>query len=753
MPSLRIDSRHSNPNAPDLIRDRWWLLLLGYALLAGLIFAAYYNTFQVPYLLDDADSIEKNKTIRSFASALFPPTNSGITVSGRPLLNLTLALNYILGGTAVLGYHIGNLLIHFGAALALFGVVRRTLQLPSMRERYGAHATLLAWFSAAIWALHPLQTESVTYIIQRAESLVGLCYLFTLYAFIRAVEKPSRVWTVMTIGACALGMAAKEVMASAPLVIFLYDRTFVSGTFRESWRRHCRLHLGLAAGWILLGALVITSGGRGTSVGFARISSWDYLLTQASAIVRYLRLSFLPNDLVFDYGPTVEKTPAVLIRSTLILAPLLAATFFALKKRPVAGFLGASFFLILAPTSSVVPIVTQTIAEHRMYLPLAAIVVGAVLLIYRANQKYYSVVLLVLAVVLGVGTVYRNKTYQSSLSIWEDTVSKMPDNIRALNNLGVVYLEKDRLDEAITRLSEALDLVPNFSVSCCNLGRALVFKAVKDAGLEKSTENLADGIEFGQKRTSVADLATNEKVKAGLALLERAIQMDPENAGYAAYYGNALLALREPEAAVQQLERAASLEPENRNAHYDLANALSRLDRNEKAAEHFQIVLRLQPNDAEALTNYGALLRRMGRFPESIENLQTALKLKPNAARVHSNLGVSFLESGRTVEGTHQLEEALRLDPYLPQARYNLSNALADAGQTEEAITHLEALLKIAPPTAELLSNLGVLYARVSRLDDAVKQMQRALELDPTYEAAQENLAKINAYIRSHPIK
>ena len=734
--------------------DRRWIILLGGVLLAGCLYTAYHNSFAVPYLLDDADSISKNATIRSFTTAFFPPANSGVTVSGRPLLNFSLAINYHLGGINLFGYHAGNFLIHFAAALSLFGVVRRTLKLPQFAERFGAHATPLAWFASTLWALHPMQTESVTYIIQRAESLVGLCYLFTLYAFIRAVEKPSRIWPAITISACFLGMAAKEVMASAPLVLFLYDRTFISGTFHESWHRHRRLHLSLAAGWLLLGVLVISSGGRGTSVGFTQVSAWDYALTQTSGIVRYLRLAFLPNDLVFDYGPTVEKTPAVLIQSTLLLVPLLAGIVIALKKWPIAGFLGATFFLILAPTSSIIPVATQTLAEHRMYLSLATLAVAITLLAYRTSRNYYWCFLVVLAAALGLVTERRNIAYSSSLSIWEDTVRKMPDNIRALNNLGTEYLAVEKYDEAIACLSEAVDLVPNYPVACCNLGRALISKEAKTAGLDNAANDHADGNGFGPKTSSTnkeSALLLNEKVVEGLALLNKANQMEPDNARFLANYGNALLALQEPEKAMPLLEKAAALEPKDAGHQFDLANVFSRLDLNDKAAEHFQIALSSKPNDAEVLNNYGALLRRMGRLPESIANLQTALRIKPEAARAHSNLGVALLESGRTEEGVQQLEEALHLDPNIAQARYNLSNALADAGRTDEAIVHLEALLKISQPTAELLSNLGVLYARVSRLEDAVIQMRRALELDPHYDAAQENLDKITAYLQSHP--
>lgn len=729
-------------------------MALAVVLLLAAIFAVYANSLHVPYLLDDADSIEKNDTIKSFSTAFFPPRNSGVTVSGRPLLNLTLAVNYRLHGTNALGYHVGNILIHMGAALALFGLVRRTLLLPSLASRFGKHATLLALGVAALWALHPLQTESVTYIIQRAESLVGLCYLFTSYAFVRAVEKPSKLWPAITVVSCFLGMAAKEVMATAPLVLFLYDRTFVSGTFLDSWKRHRGLHIALASSWFLLLVLVISSGGRGTSVGYSVVSWLDYLLTQGPGITTYLAHALFPANLVFDYGAVVEKRPLVLVGGILIVFALLTGAILLLVKKPKVGFLGAWFFMILAPTSSIIPVVTQTLADHRMYLPLAAIVAGVVTLTHQTIKRYCWGVLLIFSLVLGVATVQRNITYKTSISIWEDTVHKVPDNVRALNNLGLFYLAANRLEDAIWCFSRALQFVPDYPVASCNLGRSLIYKETNTTDPRNSQNDFIDGESFGQKSIVDSDRVNdNENIKQGLALIEKAIQADPANSFFIALYGNALLSLKQPEKAILQLKKAAALDPNNRDILFDLANTLARVDRNEEAATHFQTVLRLKPDDVETLTNYGSLLRRMGRLNESISLLQTAVRLRPDVARAHSNLGVALLESGRTKEGIHSLEEALRLYPNLPQARYNLSNALAEAGRTDEAIVHLEALLKIAPPTAELLSNLGVLYARVGRLEDAVEQMKRALALDPNHDAAKENLAKITAYLQKHPVK
>ncbi|MFT3868620.1 MAG: tetratricopeptide repeat protein [Nibricoccus sp.] len=749
-PNPAFQGEIKSPKQAVIFWERPWVLWVVLVLLAGSIVAVYSNSLRVPNHLDDLDSIGKNESIKKFSTALFPPRNSGVTVSGRPLLNLSLAINYSIHGTDVMGYHVGNILIHVAAALALLGVVRRTLRLPLLVEKYGQHATPLAFGVAALWALHPLQTESVTYIIQRAESLVGLCYLFTLYAFIRSLEKPSRFWPVATIVTCYLGMASKEVMATAPLVIFLFDRTFVSGTFAESWRRHRNLFLGMASSWLLLLVLVISSGGRGSSVGYAAVSAWDYALTQTSAVIRYLKLAFIPNDQVFDYGPTVEKTPSVLVTSTSLLLPLLATTVVALRKWPIAGFFGAVFFLILAPTSSIVPVATQTIAEHRMYLSLAALSAGAAFLCYRGMGKFTIWMLVPLAALLGIVSHERNKVYLTPRALWEDTVFKMPDNIRALNNLGTVYLDIDEIDGALKCFEGALELVPTFTVSKSNLGRALILKAVKNAGLDKVKGDLLMGVAMGAGAKELETLATNEMVQKGLNLMEYAVKADPTNSNYALCYGNALLLLRRAEEAVEWLAKAVAIDNNSHDAHFGLGNALAFLDRNDGAALHFNAALRLQENDSETLTNYGALLRRMGQVPESIAKLESALKLAPNNARIHSNLGVSLLEGGRVDDAIFQLKEALRLDPDIPQARYNLSNALAETGQPQEAITHLEALLRITPPTAELVSNLGVLYARVGRLNEAVRLMRQALELDPQYSPAQENLDKISAYINTH---
>lgn len=714
------------PASPAAAGGRWRTAiaatLLGLALLA-----AYHGTFRVPFLMDDDSSIARNPSIRSFSTALFPPGDSGRTVSGRPLLNLTFAVNYHLGGLELPGYHAGNLMILFASALLLAGFVRRTLQLPSLAPALGAQAEWTGWSAAALWALHPLQTGAVTYIAQRAELLVGLCYLATCYSFVRAVAEKGRLWPILTFAACLAGMTAKEVMATAPIMLLLFDRAFAAGSFANAWRARGRLHLSLAATWLVLGALVVASGGRGGTVGFGRVSWLDYLGTQGPAITGYLLKSLLPLNLLFDHGAVVEKRGAIVVLGLAVVLLLLVATIHALWRRPQLGFLGAWVFVILAPTSSFIPVASQTVAEHRMHLPLAAIVLGAVLLLRLLPGRLPQAIVAALALSAGLATEVRNRDYRTVESIWEDTLAKAPANARALANLGLRYAELGRHAEAVDILRRAVDLVPDSAGAHCDLGNTLLQQARHDAGPDR--------------RPDPALVAT------AMASLREAVRIDPANALPQSALGNALLDFGNPAEALAPLRRATELDPTSPDHHFNYANALVRADRPADAALEYAAALAITPDDAEIRSNFGVVLRRLNRAAESVAQLQEAVKLSPGSADMHRQLGLSLLAAARPAEAASSLRESLRLAPGHPQSLYQLATALADAGKPSEAIAPFEELLRLVPPSAPLLSNLGVLYLRTDRPAEAAAQFRRALDLDPENAPARQNLARAQAQL------
>ena len=439
-----------------------WTTALSAGLIALAALAVYANGFSGAFILDDVERIEQNPTIRH----LWPPRPWLLPspVNPRPLVGATLAVNYALGRFDVWGYHAVNLAIHILAAWTLFGIVRRTLSLPRMRERFGTAATPLALAAALVWTVHPLQTAAVTYVIQRSESLVGLFYLLTLYCTLRGttvdavISKSAAIrWYVGSAIACLLGMATKEVMATAPLVVLLYDRTFLSGTFRAALRQRWGLYLALCASWGVLVWLLIGSGFHHGSTGFTvREFTWQsYLLTQPGVLVHYLRLAIWPAGLCLDYGwPPAHGLAGIAVPGLLILA-LLGLTCWAVVKRPAMGFLGAWFFLILAPTSSFVPI-KDAAFEHRMYLPLAALAVLAVIAGWRLHAALQSqlqwragaALLALVLLALGWGTVRRNDDYHSQIGILRKTVLQATNNARTRINLASYLIANESYAEA-----------------------------------------------------------------------------------------------------------------------------------------------------------------------------------------------------------------------------------------------------------------------------------------------------------------
>jgi len=588
------------PQAKGPSEPRWAVPACGVALAAAAL-AAYAGTFSVPMLYDDGPAILDNPTLRHFASALWPP--AARTVTGRPVLNLSLALNYAVSGASVWSYHALNLAIHALAGLTLFGIVRRTLL-----GRRDLPGTALGFSAALLWTLHPLQTGAVTYIVQRAESLMGLFYLLTLYGFVRgaaAGPRARRLWHVVCVGSCVLGMATKEVMASAPLIVLLYDRAFVAGSFREAWARRRSLYACLAATWAVPAALVLLRHApAAASWPSAAPPWWHYALTQFPAITHYLRLCFLPHPLVFDYGTALAPLSPRILPSILAVAGLLAATAWALVRRPAAGLLGAGFFAILAPSSSIVPVAGETMADYRMYLPLIPVVVLVLAGLFRWLGRAALPVCLVLAAGLGAATAARNRDYASALSIWSDTVAKRPGNYRARNNLGGVLLGvPGRLGDAIVQFEEAVRLRPDLAEGHNNLANAL-------------------SMEGGRAQEAVAQYREALRIDPGL------------NAAYIGL-GNAYADMPgQLDQAIGCYEEGLRLNPDSSQGHFDLGNALARAPgRLADAVAQYEEALRLNPEAATAHFALAvALLRIPGRTRDAVAHLEAGLRLKPDDA-------------------------------------------------------------------------------------------------------------------------
>jgi Flp pilus assembly protein TadD len=630
-----------------------WLLI---ALIPIGAFAVYWNAVNSPFFFDDFGEITENPSITKLwplSVPLSPPAN-GSGVTGRPIVNLSLALNYAFGGLQVQGYHLFNFSIHALSGLLLFGIVRRTLTRPVFSEAYRRAAFPLALVVALIWTLHPLQTESVTCIAQRTESLMGLFYLLALYAFVRsvaAIEGPGnlaaapRNWRIVSVAACLIGMATKEVMVTAPLVIWLYDRTFVSGSFSAGWKARRGYYLALAGTWLLLAWVVLYSGGeRGGTVSMrGGVTPRQYLLRQCDAITLYLKLSFWPHPLIIDYGYAIRTSLSEVWLEGLGIVTLLAATVLALVRRPVVGFLGASFFLILAPSSSVLPLITQTIAEHRMYLPLAAVMCALVCGLFRWWGRGVFLFAVVAILVCAGLTVRRNHDYRSRVAIWSDTAAKLPDNPRAQYTTVKCLLEEGRVEEGLSFLREAQKRLPPDALSLSNTASVL----------------------YGMR-----------KLPEALDLFEQAVRIDPN--------------LPQPRA--------------------NLCNLLTELGRLPEAVAQGRRATELKPNDASAHHNLGQALRASGQTIEAIAQFQEATRLNPELEQPRLAIAGLLLPT-QPVEALQHLAMAMKFHPDSPDVHYQLANALAWLGHPDKAISEYQQVLRLRPNDNAAQARLRALRA------------------------------------------
>ncbi|MGD1031700.1 MAG: tetratricopeptide repeat protein [Opitutaceae bacterium] len=618
---------------------RWRVWAAGGALILA-VAMAYSNSLSGPFVFDDVAALPDNPALRHLSTVLSPPASSSL--AGRPLLALTFGLNYALGQYQVWGYHVVNAIIHGLAALALFGVLRNAFRLPSLRMRIGRDADRLAFAGALIWALHPLNTQAVTYVVQRAESLMGLFYLLTIYCFQRGLDaRRPRLWLGASVMACLAGMCTKEVMASAPLIVFLYDRVFVTGSYLETWRSRKGYYMALAATGIVLVWLVASLGGNrgGGTGGFSSHARWGaYWLTQFPAVLTYLRLSLVPHPLIFEYGTQWAKNFGQVAIPAVVVAALALGTLWAWFRSPATGFLGVSFFAILAPTS-IVPGTTQMIVEHRMYLALIPVIVLLLLAAHRWFGRTSILAAGVVALVFGGLTYARNNVYRSEVALWKDTLARRPANTKALLCLGNALVQiPGRMGEAIATYRSALAISPDLAEVHNNLGNALV-----------------------------SDPA--DQVRPGEAIDEfrAAIRTKPDFIDAYVNLGAALAEIpgKLPEA-VATYEQGLKLDPHSAKLHYDLAVALVRIPgKMDEACSEFQAAGAAQPDFFDAHLNAGmAFLRLPGHDLDARAEFETALRINPDSVEAHLALGSILAASSADLAGAiRHFEAAQRLRP------------------------------------------------------------------------------------------
>jgi tetratricopeptide (TPR) repeat protein len=454
----------------------WTAHVLPVVTLAVLATALYWPSLRGPFVYDDPNAISQSQLIRSLT-----PLTRFVTLSTRPLTDFSFAISYAISGLSPWSYHAINLFLHALNGLLLYAIALRTLALPSLSARYGGVRLGIAWAAAALFVAHPLMSESVAYVSSRSEVLASTFYLLTLGSFIVAATTENttvrRAHAFLVPMWAAAGLGSKEIAATAPAALLLYDWLFLAdGDWRRT-RRHWWL-IGLAALPLVAGGifLFVRAQGSGSALGkygataglgFDRFSGAEYLMTQFGVILYYFRLVLVPVGQTFDYDWPIARSPLApaVIVPLLLLAAIVWLAWYWRRTQPVYTFAIAWTLLVLAPTSSVLPIADLAV-ERRMYLPMAALMLLAAAWLFdaaslvaqrvRAAPRWAFVFLATVVLApLAMLTYVRAELWGDAIALHEDGVAKAPNNPRVRLNLGVTYLNLRQRDKALEVLREA----------------------------------------------------------------------------------------------------------------------------------------------------------------------------------------------------------------------------------------------------------------------------------------------------------
>jgi len=535
-------------------------------LLVGML--VYANAFNKGFVLDDNFWITAHPNIGNAGDYIWRS-------SGRPLVSATIALNYRLGGLRPLGYHAFNVGLHLISALAIFAILRRTFVLPGLPERLQQRGDWLALATALIWVVHPLNTQAVTYVIQRAESMMAMFFLISVYCWLRgSTGGRSWLWLPLAIGSFFLSCQTKEVAIVLPILIASYDRIFLAGSWKALLKRRWLAYLGLFTVWfwLLVPVLASSKEGKEYGIGFGlAITPMQYAYTETEVIWLYLRMVVWPTNQVGDYASwpiatsVYQVLPAAIGVAAIALSMLAALIF-----RPKLGFPAFWALLILAPTSTFMPI-NDVAFEHRMYLPLIGVLVllvlGADALLRTLKApKWLGVVLLLLAVaLLGRQTIRRNEVYRNNTQFFEDAFAKRPHNLRAIGAIAEIRTVEGKLDEAGRLLDSMRTEQYNSRAYNLNLARWYAEMGQPEKARTILAAMVNDPLKFAWRFWAQPYprllLGLNDHAEAA-KICRRLIQESPKRAEAHALLAAAELAAGHREAAAEAWNAAVALDPQ-----------------------------------------------------------------------------------------------------------------------------------------------------------------------------------------------
>jgi tetratricopeptide (TPR) repeat protein len=646
-------------------------------------FIVYAPVRHAGLIWDDATFVVNNPLMRS-ADGLSQFWFSTRPVDYYPVTSTLLWLEWRLWGTSPLGYHLVNVLLHSLNAVVLWRVLRR-LDVPG------------AWLAAALFAVHPVNVESVAWITERKNTLAMFFFLLSVLCYVRfddlfcssrlsdeTGEAPRR-WYWLSLCAFVLALLSKTTVAPLPILLL-----GLGGWRRgQVTRKELFASLPFFAASAVVGLISLWfEAHRAIGADFVRAQSfWTRLAGAGWAAGFYLYKAALPLDLrpIYPDWHIVELNALSCVPDLLVAAGIFACWHYRKiwGKGPLVGLV--SFLVMLLPVLGFLDInflKYSPVADRWQYFAIIgplALAASAIATARRLPEvkglRASSALSAGLLVILGALTFRQSEIYVDPLTFWQTALAGNPDSTVAHNNLGTVLLERGKVDEAAVHFHRALEIEPDHAMAHYNLG----------------------GV-FRQKG-----------------------QLD---------------------AAMAQFQSAVQLEPSHAMAHYNLGELYVQKGQLDDAIVHFQSALQSKPEAAEIHNALGLALLRKGRVSGALAHLQKAVEMKPRDAEAHNNLARALSQKGELDEAIVHLQIALELSPDQAETHNNLANVLRQKGQLNDAIEQYQRALEMRPNYALAHYNLGEVFQQIGQLNDAIAQYQKALELRPDFAPARRALDK-----------
>lgn len=606
----------------------------------------YSNTWRVPFTFDDIPAIPNSSFVPHFSFSASDFLRHGLGLRGIP--SLTLGINYYFGGIDVVGYHIVNVGIHSINGILVFflayhlSLLTRTTRTSTLGYLSWNNHVMLALCAALLFVVHPIQTMAVTYVVQRLTSLMTLFYLVALLSYVRARWRGwSWAWMGVSLAATVFAMLSKQNSGTIPLAVLLLEVGFFSHTYQQ-FRSHFMRFLPLLLTAFLIPIMLLglvpflqvdPFNADELRTRFAEISIHkltsstndisriDYFLTQLPVIVRYLRLLLAPFGQNIDHDVQLVKSFTEMrgVGSVLLLISLVFVALILWKKRQrLISFGILFFFLALSIESSIFPL-PDLMFEYRLYLPMVGFSLVAATLFAEAADRFGQralwrnvalehvivVFLVVLLTCLGAATYHRNGLWRDSLALWADAVAKSPYKARPHNNLGILYLEQGRLDEAAVLFEKVIALDAEYSPAYNNIG--LIY-------------------------------LQRDQLDQALFYFRKALELDPRYAHAQNNIGAVYIKQNRIQDAEEAFRTAAELEPRYASARDNLGLIYFKQKRYEEALRQFERAIAIDPHQAVSYNNLGVVYVTIGRVDEARRAFNTALGLDPRHENAIANL-------------------------------------------------------------------------------------------------------------------